>query len=586
MLGSANAVDEAPVPDPTHVLAVTNVEWARAEMTIQVLLSPLGDSAVPHTEPVITFQLVDSLRTLPVPAVSVGNGAYALHLNITAFGGRDTIPDGTWRVYALLDGERGPIASFDGARLSELDAASRVFLFDANRSSLTVSYGIADSGSGLDFLMRVFKFSRTPLRTSHPLSPKRLRERVVGKTAKFHYARWIYSFLTRFVGQKPGRVLFASDQRGGMEGNLLRVHDRMVEKGLDKKFDFRTSFRLPQTTRWPTTIHILYLIATSEIVLLDDYFAMLRGLKIDPRKRIIQLWHAGSGFKSVGYSRFGMSGSPNLWDAHRQYTFAITGSRHLVPVYAEVFGIEESAVIPTGLPRVDGFLDEERTGKFVEGFYAERPEFRNKRIVLFAPTYRGRSINNAFYDYDLIDFDALYKACGPDTVVLFRMHHFVKDEVPIPTQYKDRFFDFTRFKDGLSLLHVTDLLITDYSSIIYEFSLLDRPMLFFAPDEVNYSAVHGFHRDYYETAPGRVCTTFDALIDAITSNDYEQSKVTRFREQNFDRIDTGAADRVIDWLILNDPRTTPFKNSDSAGELHASSSATLTSQSQQKDEEL
>src|SRR5690554_2994427 len=192
-----------------------------------------------------------------------------------------------------------------------------------------------------------------------------------------------------------------------MEGNLKRVHERMVERGLEQVFDLRTSFRLPRTTRWPTTIHILYLLATSEIVLLDDYFAILKGLKIDPRKRIIQLWHAGSGFKSVGYSRFGKLGSPNLCDVHRQYTYAITGSEHLVPVYAEVFGIEESAVIPTGLPRVDAFLDEARTHAFVDDFYKEYPALHDKRIILFAPTYRGRDINTAFYDYKLIDFVTL-----------------------------------------------------------------------------------------------------------------------------------------------------------------------------------
>ncbi|RZI94896.1 MAG: hypothetical protein EOO67_03715 [Microbacterium sp.] len=127
----------------------------------------------------------------------------------------------------------------------------------------------------------------------------------------------------------------------------------------------------------------------------------------------------------------------------------------------------------------------------------------------------------------------------------------------IPEQYRDRFFDFTTFPDGLNLLHVTDVLITDYSSIIYEFSLLDRPMLFFAPDKVNYAATRGFHRDYDETAPGRVCETFAEVVDAIRTGEFEQEKVARFREENFDRIDTGAADRVIDWLILGEGQALP-----------------------------
>ena len=73
-----------------------------------------------------------------------------------------------------------------------------------------------------------------------------------------------------------------------------------------------------------------------------------------------------------------------------------------------------------------------------------------KRIILFAPTFRGRSIYKAFYDYGWIDFDRLYEAVGPDTVVLFRMHHFVKKAVTIPASTEDRFFDYTHYADGVS----------------------------------------------------------------------------------------------------------------------------------------
>jgi CDP-ribitol ribitolphosphotransferase len=335
-----------------------------------------------------------------------------------------------------------------------------------------------------------------------------------------------------------------------MEGNLLRVHQRMIERGLDERFDLRSSFRVPSTTGWGTTARILYLLATSETILLDDYFGLLKTVTIDRRSRVIQVWHAGSGFTSVGY--FGSADSPRLSQPHRKYTYAICGSEQLRHVYTEAFGIEESAVIPTGLPWIDWFLDEARTTSFTQRFAAEHPHLQGKRIILFAPTFRGRSYHTASYDYDLIDLDALYDACPPDTVVLFRMHHFVKESIEIPEKYRDRIFDFTRSPDGLGLLHVTDLLITDYFSIIDEFALLDRPMLFFAPDRAVHAAPRRFHRDYEETAPGRVCETLDEVVRAIREGDVQQEKLARFRAENFDRIDTGAADRVIDWLILED----------------------------------
>ena len=63
-------------------------------------------------------------------------------------------------------------------------------------------------------------------------------------------------------------------------------------------------------------------------------------------------------------------------------------------------------------------------------------------------------------------------------------------------------------------------------------------MLFFAYDRDLYSATRGFHRDYDEAAPGKVCLTFDDLLNALKNEDYELEKAAQFREENFDRIDT------------------------------------------------
>jgi len=525
------------------------ITWERVHLSIELTVTDAG-SHDPSDEPHLTFEIFAGEIAYPVESVARGNGRYDLSLNVTTFVERREIPNGTWRVRALANGEPQQIATLDARRLASLDDASRVFLYSSNSSAYTVSFGIAETDAELEFVIQVYQFTRAPGRRS---LPKRLRRAVVGPAAKRRYVGWIFAAFANLVGPRKGQILFASDQRAALEGNLLRVQERLIERGLDKQFTMRYSFRLPRNSSWKSTIRLLYLLATSEVILLDDYFAMLGNIDIAGRSKIIQLWHAGSGFKAVGFSRFGNAGSPTLTNAHRAYSYAITGSHHLVPVYAEAFGIEPEAVIPTGLPRVDWFLDEDRTRPFTEEFFAQYPQLRGKRIILFAPTFRGRSIKNAYYDYGLIDFDGLSEAVGPDAVVLFRMHHFVTDPITIPPQHADQFFDFTTYERGLELLHVTDLLITDFSSIIYEYSLLDRPMLFFAPDKDNYAATRGFHRDFDETAPGRVCESFDDVLQAIKDNDFDLPKVAQFREENFDRVDTGSADRVIDWLILADP---------------------------------
>ena len=134
--------------------------------------------------------------------------------------------------------------------------------------------------------------------------------------------------------------------------------------------------------------------------------------------------------------------------------------------------------------------------------------------------------------------------------MLFKMHPWVADAVPIEEQYKDRFADVGKYPNINDLFYITELLITDYSSNIFEYSLMRKPMLFFAFDEIQYSFSRGFHRDYEESAPGKICHTFDEVLQAIEKEDFEYPKVEQYVEKHFDYIDSGASDRVIDWIIL------------------------------------
>ena len=543
--------------------SVTAISWARVHLTLTVLL----EAAAGQHEQVV-FELVDKGRHFPVETTWLGSDFFELHINITNFRSRRQVPDGSWRLVPFVDGEQvGPAAGYELSQMEQLDQDSRTFVYAKNMVSFIVNFGVTEDDVRPDFLIRTYQMFRSSrARKPKPSVRGFVARKVLPRARRVKLANRWYD-LARTVSRPDGtRVLFASEMRRSMEGNLLRVHDRMVERGLDSRFSFRYSFRMPYTATKRSTLRVIWLLATSDVVLIDDYFGMLQSLKLSPSTKIIQAWHAGSGFKSIGYSRFGKYGSPKLQNAHRKYTYVLTGSEHLVPVYAEAFGIEEDAVIPTGLPRIDTFLDPARTEQVVADFYAEHPQLRDKKILLFAPTFRGRTSTSAYYDYSRIDFDQLYEMCGEDAVVLFRMHHFVRDPVPIPPEYADRLLDFASFPSSNDLLHVTDILITDYSSIIYEFSLLNRPMVFFAYDKEIYAATRGFHRDFEVTAPGKVCTTTEALVRAVQEEDFDLWKIEAFRRENFDRVDTGSADRVIDWLILDDPRTSRAASSQPARE--------------------
>jgi len=526
---------------------VESIVWDRVHliMTIEMHgdLGPTGRA--------VRFVLRDSDQAVPLTTRPLDQGRFEARVNVTNAGHRQPLPEGAWTVQAEIDGVPGPQATYRLDALTELDEASRSFLYNEELAAYLVGFTIRENERHPDLIVQVSNMSRRDPR-SRVLS-SRIRGALLSRRKAAALANLVY-WLARRV-KRPGlrRILFASETRPRLEGNLLRVRDRLVERGLDTDLALDYSFRTSGTMTRLGTVCTICRLAAADVILIDDYFGILDTMMLSKQTRVIQLWHAGIGFKSIGFSRFGRYGTPKLRNAHRSYDYAITGSQNLIPTYAEAFGIDESAIVATGLPRLDTFLDPTRTLEVVSAFHREHHDLDGRRLVLFAPTFRGRGARDAYYDYDRIDFAALYDLCGDDTAILFRMHHFVSKPVPIPPEFGDRLVDVTAHPNGNDLLHVTDLLVTDYSSIVYEFSLLDRPMLFFAYDKDVYAALRGFHRDYVASAPGKVCTTFEALTTAIRDGDFEQWKVARFRSENFDIVDTGSTDRVIDWLVLGDP---------------------------------
>jgi len=137
-----------------------------------------------------------------------------------------------------------------------------------------------------------------------------------------------------------------------------------------------------------------------------------------------------------------------------------------------------------------------------------------------------------------------------DAMLVVKMHPFVKDPFDVPMEFADRIVDASEWREVNSLLLVSDLVITDYSSIVFEYSVLGGPMLFYAYDLEEYVADRDFYEPFESFVPGKIVRTFDDLILAIRQNDFEHEKVAEFAHQHFSHLDGGSTDRVIDTLVL------------------------------------
>lgn len=534
---------------------VIEIAWERIILKIDVRIE-VKDKRVDLSK--LEFYAVNGYYKAKTRFKVTGIEKNVFHLvtNVTNNGENRCLPTGTYRIFICQGEEKLADCEIDTSIVGKLDDLSRNFLYGKRNNVYAVTFYVQEEEETLPFRFHVlaalkdvmdFPEYKNFFLELHPI--KNFKYAMGGRRKFLDRVYHIYHF---FFGRKRKKtILFMSEQNESIASNLKAVSDRMIERGLDKEyrllFSSRAAAAMGQSkVSWFSVIKKL---AQSGIVIIDDHAPVLDWLKLADDTKVVQLWHAGAGFKSSGYSRWGHMGCPSPVSCHRQYDFGIAGSKKIAPFFSEVWGINDEQVLPTGMPRMDQFLDASYRETKTRELYEKYPVAKGKKVILFAPTYRGKNKKNAFYPYEKIDFEKLYQLCGEEYVVFFKMHPWVSTGVPIRKEYSDKFIDVGKYPNINDLFYITELLITDYSSNIYEYSLMRKPMLFFAFDKIQYSFSRGFHRAYEESAPGKVCYTFEEILEAIKNQDYEYEKVEQYVEHHFDYTDSHASDRVIDWII-------------------------------------
>lgn len=375
------------------------------------------------------------------------------------------------------------------------------------------------------------------------------------KSCSNFFLKILYTCFSIIHFNKKNRILLMSETRSPISGNLKALDKRLKERGIDKRYKISYSFsktlennKLKLIISW---IKLIWLISKQNFIFVDDYCPLFKYIDLDKKNKLIQVWHAGVGFKSVGYARFGHGGPEPYNSCHRKYDYAIVGSKALIPVYEEVFGISRNKILPYGLPRLDNYLNEEYINKIKEELYEKYTNLKNKRIILFAPTFRGIGQKDAYYPYENIELSSIFNLCNEKGYVfLIKMHPFIKNKIDIPEEYKTKIIDVSDYTDINDLFYVTDILITDYSSNIYDFSLLNKPIILYTFDIDKYQIINKIQRPVKEYAPGVVCNKFEEVITTIQNEKFDMEKLEKYRKENFDDIGVNSSDLIIDNIIL------------------------------------
>ena len=181
----------------------------------------------------------------------------------------------------------------------------------------------------------------------------------------------------------------------------------------------------------------------------------------------------------------------------------------------------------------------------------------DKKIILYAPTWR----DDEFYDTGYIKFtlklelDKLKEAISDEYIVLVRTHYFISNNLDL-TPYEGFAFDVSSYNDIAELYLISDMLITDYSSVFFDFANLKRPILYYTYDLDKYEGMlRGFYIDIHEEVPGPLLFTTEEVIDSIKNideiNDKYKEKYDKFYETYCNVDDGNASKRIVEAVWKN-----------------------------------
>lgn len=283
-------------------------------------------------------------------------------------------------------------------------------------------------------------------------------------------------------------------------------------------------------------------IATSKVVILDSYCIPVSLLKHKKDLKVIQIWHAIGLLKKAGYSILDKEEGSKLKIArvmcmHKNYDYALASSKDCIKAMSEVFNCNQNIIKVIPLPRVDLLLDSKVKIKKENEIFKKYKNLKEKKNILYAPTFRKDESKMQIYLDNLIN-SVNYKKYN----LIVKLHPLSKLKINNSNVYTIK--EFTTFDS----LFISDYVISDYSSIIYEAGILKKPLYFYAFDLDNYDIKRGFFIDYMKEIPGIITDDAKKIIDEIEKDNFNYKKEIDFINKYVDLSSKNNTKKLIELI--------------------------------------
>jgi len=344
------------------------------------------------------------------------------------------------------------------------------------------------------------------------------------------------------------RVVLATARTSRLDGNLLHIHQaiRAMRPRLDvalvlEPYSYGLRGKLAYAAR---LVRGMYLVQTSRLVVVDNAYLPVHVAPHRAATQVVQVWHAEGALKRFGMDAAHPPAEPERTFLHRRYDWVVTSGEASREAWSRALRTPLEHVLALGTPRTDLFFDAAAMAATRDRIVVEHPALQGRRVILFAPTFRGRGKGKR--PGSAIDVERLRSAL-PATDVLALKTHPNLDTSLVDTRGFDVVIDHR--VDLNELLTATDVLITDYSSSIFDVALLRRRLVLLVADLAEYERDPGLYLDYRTEMIGTQVVDTDGVIETILGDRFDLAPYEAFIQRHLGASDGRASARFVEHFV-------------------------------------
>jgi teichoic acid ribitol-phosphate primase len=340
-------------------------------------------------------------------------------------------------------------------------------------------------------------------------------------------------------------VVLATARTPLLDGNLLAIHGALRRRRPDLRIELLLepySYGLRGKLAYLLRLFRgMVLLRTSGWFIVDNAYLPIHVMPHRSGTTVVQVWHAVGALKRFGWDSRRPLGDPERRFLHRYYDWVVCTSERAREPYARAFRIPADRVLPLGAPRIDALVQPGAVEAARSRLRERHPELRGRVVVLHAPTFRGRGAGKQAATH--LDAVALRAALPADHLLVLKTHPNL-DPAATPTAGYDLVLDPRLDLD--EVLPAVDILVTDYSSSIFEWAWLHRPLVLLVPDLAAYEADPGLYLDYRTEMIGTLVTDTHGVAEAIRDAAVDHAAWDAFIAEHLGPVDGSVSDRFVD----------------------------------------